>query len=63
MENQKKPMRVRVREMEVGDTISFDISKMPLLRGYSTTVGQIYRRKYTTKVSRKENRIYITRLS
>lgn len=63
IENQTKPMRMRVREMEVGDTIAFDIQKARLIKDYSTTIGLIYKRKYTTRVARSEDRIYITRLS
>ena len=63
MENQTKPMRMRVREMEVGDTISFNIKKASLIKDYSTTIGLIYKRKYTTRVARDEDRIYITRIS
>ena len=63
MENQTKPMRMRVREMEVGDTISFNIQKANLIKDYSSVIGLIYKRKYTTRIARDEDRIYITRIS
>lgn len=63
MENQTKPMRLRVREMEVGDTISFNIEKARLMKDYASTIGMLYRRKYTTRVARDENKVYVTRIS
>lgn len=55
-------MTATLRALEVGDSISFPIVKLMSVRAIASNLSLMMGRRYTTRVSRQERVIVVTRL-
>lgn len=56
-------IRPSLEQMEVGDTTSFDISRLKSVRTQCSELGVILNRQYSTRTNRVERKIYVERKS
>lgn len=56
-----KPVLASLREMEIGDSISWPMHRMSYIRSICVTFGTEWGKKFTTKLNRAERTISVTR--
>lgn len=61
VENLEKIRPVLVA-LEVGDTVSFPISRLKSVRTQASELGAIYNRQFTTKTNRENQTITVKRI-
>lgn len=57
------PLRLQIRELEPGKSISFPIQKMQTIKTTCYELGTIYCRKFSTKLNRQQEIITVTRIN
>lgn len=59
----KTDVKIRIEQMEVGESVSFDIARLLTVRTYASSVGLILNRNYRTTTNKEEKTITVTRES
>lgn len=57
----KNQIKSRIRELQIGDTISFPIAKTPTVRTSASEIGLILMRRYYTYTDREKFSVFVTR--
>lgn len=57
----RNQLKVKIRELEIGDTIAFPISKTPSVRTSASEIGLMLKRRYSTYTDREASAVYVTR--
>lgn len=57
------PLRLQIRELEPGKSISFPIRRMQTIKTTCYELGTIYCRKFSTKLNRQQEIITVTRIN
>jgi hypothetical protein len=57
------PLRLQIRELEPGKSISFPIQRMQTIKTTCYELGTIYCRKFSTKLNRQQEIITVTRIN
>lgn len=57
------PLRLQIRELEPGKSISFPIQRMQTIKTTCYELGTIYSRKFSTKLNRQQEIITVTRIN
>ncbi len=57
----KNEVKSRIRELKVGDTITFPIAKTPTVRTSASEIGLILLRRYSTYTDREKSAVFVTR--
>ena len=58
---EKVKVRPMLENMEIGQTLAFDIAKMKSIRTQCSEIGVILNRQYTTRIDRADRKIYVER--
>lgn len=56
-------LRLQIRELEPGKSISFPIQRMQTIKTTCYELGTIYCRKFSTKLNRQQEIITVTRIN
>lgn len=59
----KKPLRTTLREMEIGEKISFPIEKIRTIKSYCTELKLCTKQQFTTSQSQKDHTVTVCRIS
>lgn len=57
----RNQLKMKIRELAIGDTIAFPISKTPSVRTSASEIGLMLKRRYTTYTDRDASAVYVTR--
>lgn len=57
----RNQIKSQIRELNIGDTIAFPISKTASVRTSASEIGLMLLRKYSTYTDREQSSIYVTR--
>lgn len=57
----KTDVKIRIEQMEVGESVSFDIARLLTVRTYASSVGLVMNRHYKTTTDREAGTITVTR--
>lgn len=57
----RNQLKMKIRELAIGDTIAFPISKTPSVRTSASEIGLMLKRRYTTYTDREASAVYVTR--
>lgn len=60
--NTDKPVLATLREMAVGDAVTFPIERTSYLRSLCATFGAEWNKKFSTKTDRIERTVRVTRV-
>lgn len=58
---QRSQIKSKIRELEIGATIAFPISRISSVRTSASEIGLMLLRKYSTYTDREHSAIYVTR--
>ena len=60
---EKETVKDQIKQMEVGQTLSYPIERLTVVRTYACELGMILDRKYKTETDRDNRTINVTRES
>ena len=62
MQQETLPIVPTLRDMQVGDMVTFPLCRLNSVKNTCSNVSLLYHRKYTTKLSRQDNIVKVFRL-
>lgn len=62
MEEEKSPIQPRLKDMKIGESISFPVYRANSVKNSCSYVNLIYERKFRTKICREDKTIKVTRI-
>jgi hypothetical protein len=62
IENQQETVLPKLREMKIGDSVIFPVSRMSYIRSACTSFGMQWDKKFSTRTDRQLKSIKVTRV-
>lgn len=58
---EKENTKEKIKQMEIGQTVSFPIERLAVIRTYASELSLVMNRKYKTRADKGKRRIVVSR--